>query len=382
MASSRPPRRRADRGPRRDRVRTKPTLSRPRSRDPDGSAGDVVKATSPADVLGILPFVLGFHPAESLVVVALDGPRSRIGLTIRVDLPPVGDPVDDVAADVVGALTRNRVREVLLVAYAIRAECSGPLVGATLRALAQQSVVVRDAWRADGSRWFSLLCSDPDCCPPSGSAYDPSTSATAAQAIFRGEVAAPDREALRAAIEPPASSRAATEQATDRALRELVTALGRRPPGREWARLGMPWIAGTVMGFVGSPRLLTDDECARISVWILSTCVRDVAWSMIRSHDIDAHVDLWTQVTRRAAPGHVAAPASLLGFACWLRGDGALARLAVDRALSDDPDYSMAQLIEHTLDLALPPTTWSPFPLETLFAASGLPCPPTRQPSE
>jgi hypothetical protein len=144
----------------------------------------------------------------------------------------------------------------------------------------------------------------------------------------------------------------------------------------------MPWIAGFVTGFVGSPRALSDDECARISVWILSSCVRDVAWSMIQSQDIDAHVDLWTQVTRRAAPGHVAAPASLLGFACWLRGDGALARLAIDRALSDDLDYSMAQLIEHTLDLALPPTTWSSIPLETLFAAVDLPCPPTRQASE
>ena len=38
----------------------------------------------------------------------------------------------------------------------------------------------------------------------------------------------------------------------------------------------MPWIAGMVMGFVASPGLLTEDECARISVWILSTCVRDV----------------------------------------------------------------------------------------------------------
>jgi hypothetical protein len=144
----------------------------------------------------------------------------------------------------------------------------------------------------------------------------------------------------------------------------------------------MPWIAGVVTRFVGSPRVLTDDECARISVWILSTRVRDVAWSMIRSQGIDAHVDLWTQVTRSAATGHVAAPASLLGFACWLRGDGALARVAIDRALTDDADYSMATLIGHTLDLALPPTTWSPVPLETLFAAIDLPCPPTCQPSE
>ena len=324
--------------------------------------------------------MLGFHPAESLVVAALERPRSRIGFTIRVDLPPVEDPVDDVVADLAGALTRNRVREVLLVAYTTRVERSAPLFGDMMRMLAQQRIAVRNAWRADGSRWFSLLCSDPECCSPSGTAYDPSTSATVAQAIYRGVVAAPDREALRAAIDPLLGSRAAMERATDRALAELSASLGSRSPGRRWARQGMPWIADVVVGFVRSPRVLTDDECARIGVWLLSACVRDVAWSLIRPDDIDAHIDLWTQVTRRATPGHVAGPASLLAFACWLRGDGAMARLAIDRALTDDVDYSMARLIEHTLDLALPPTTWAPIPVERLFADVDLPCPETREP--
>jgi Domain of unknown function (DUF4192) len=39
--------------------------------------------------------------------------------------------------------------------------------------------------------------------------------------------------------------------------------------------------------------------------------------------------------TRR--PSHVAAPASLLAFCAWQAGDGALANVALDRALDDNP---------------------------------------------
>ena len=58
-----------------------------------------------------------------------------------------------------------------------------------------------------------------------------------------------------------------------------------------------------------------------------------------------AHARLWTDLARRACPGYVAAPASLLAFTAWQAGDGALANLAIDRALTDDPAYSMALLL-------------------------------------
>jgi Domain of unknown function (DUF4192) len=35
----------------------------------------VVKFSSPVDIVGAIPSMLGFHPAESLVVMCLRGPR-------------------------------------------------------------------------------------------------------------------------------------------------------------------------------------------------------------------------------------------------------------------------------------------------------------------
>ena len=70
----------------------------------------------------------------------------------------------------------------------------------------------------------------------------------------------------------------------------------------------------------------------------------------------DAHRRLWTDLVRRAQPGYAAAPASLLAFTAWQSGDGALANIALDRALADTPGYSMALLLQEALDAGMPPS--------------------------
>ena len=68
-------------------------------------------------------------------------------------------------------------------------------------------------------------------------------------------------------------------------------------------------------------------------------------------------------LTRLAPAGYIAGPASLLAFTAWQHGDGALANVALDRALADDDEYSMAQLLRQVLaagaspDLAVLPMT-------------------------
>ena len=73
---------------------------------------------------------------------------------------------------------------------------------------------------------------------------------------------------------------------------------------------------------------------------------------------------------RRAPLEVLAPPATLLAFAAWLAGDGALAWCALDRAREADPDYSMAALVERALTCAVPPSTWEPLTEQhlTLFA--------------
>jgi hypothetical protein len=55
-------------------------------------------------------------------------------------------------------------------------------------------------------------------------------------------------------------------------------------------------------------------------------------------------------------PDDLATPAlSVLASFVWWRGDGALARVALARALRCDPDYRLAQLLEQMVNLAIRP---------------------------
>ena len=57
-----------------------------------------------------------------------------------------------------------------------------------------------------------------------------------------------------------------------------------------------------------------------------------------------------------ALPDEWAAPAlAVLASLAWWRGDGALTRVALDRALRVDPRYRLAQLLEQMVDLAIRP---------------------------
>lgn len=51
--------------------------------------------------------------------------------------------------------------------------------------------------------------------------------------------------------------------------------------------------------------------------------------------------------------------ATVFGGIAWLDGDGAITRVAVDRALELDPAYSLAQLLDIALRHNVPATVWS-----------------------
>jgi hypothetical protein len=84
----------------------------------------------------------------------------------------------------------------------------------------------------------------------------------------------------------------------------------------------------------------------------------------------EAHLRMWADLTRLARPGYVAPAASLRAFVAWQAGNGALANVALDWPLSDDPSYSMAFLLREALDGRAPPSmTKSPMTPEEVVEA-------------
>jgi hypothetical protein len=69
---------------------------------------------------------------------------------------------------------------------------------------------------------------------------------------------------------------------------------------------------------------------------------------------IDGRV-LWQRLATSLPAPYDAAPLFLFGWASYRDGNGALARIAADRALDSDPYYSAADLILAALSQALDP---------------------------
>jgi hypothetical protein len=84
--------------------------------------------------------------------------------------------------------------------------------------------------------------------------------------------------------------------------------------------------------------------------------VRDEAWTRIGEEHLEAQLALWRAVVRRVEDAYMPAPACLLAVAAWLGGNGALANVALDRAMGADPDYSMARLLRDGMLCGISPS--------------------------
>lgn len=349
--------------------------------EPGPDEGPEIRLRSAEDVLARVPFALGFHPHESLVALAVDA-DDRTGLVVRVDLPGPRAPDADhehgyahrdehcdehcdehAVEQVLTALRRECSARVLLVIYSVTAP-STRLVDRLRAALAAYEIELIDLLRADGSRWWSLSCRDPVCCPAEGRPYDLAAHPLTVTSVYRGEVALPDEEELRASIGPVLGlTRLAMTQATDRVERAVLARYSDLPDRDELVTTfrhdGTRVIRRLLDDCVERARRPTDEEVAWTSVYVSAQRIRDDIWSSMTESNADGHVSFWREVARRAVPPYDRAPTGLLAFAGWLAGNGPLARCAVERVLESDPDYTMARILRDVLARMIPPSVWS-----------------------
>jgi hypothetical protein len=323
-----------------------------------------LRADSPDALLTIVPHLLGFLPQASLVVIGTEPQGDRIKVTLRYDLPdpPGAGAAAELAEHAVGVLGSQQLSALVAVGYGSRVLVD-PVAGALRAAAAQAGMDIGDILRVEGRRYWSYLCTEEACCPASGTPFVPDSGAVLALARTGGQVLA-DRAAVAARVAPLGGIAAESmRQATRRAEGHVRQLLARV---RKSARLGAArqMIAAEGLNAVGSMigtyrsggRFATDYQVAWITVALRDLRVRDDAWARMDPEHADAHQRLWTDMTRRAQPGYVAAPASLLAFVAWQSGDGALANVALDRALADEPRYSMAQLLRQVITAGTPPS--------------------------
>ncbi|GLZ05760.1 hypothetical protein Acsp03_32260 [Actinomadura sp. NBRC 104412] len=167
-----------------------------------------------ADAIAAIPYLFGFHPVESLVVIGYDGPHNTCA--IRIDLPSEDphEPAERVAA----MLADNHFRQSLIVGYGPkdRVDRAAATTGARLL---HHGMAVTDAARVTDGHWWSLTAPDAD-----GRPCDISTSVVAAQATYSGHVALADRSELRRTVAPQTGPPHTTmQQATQKIEDHLKT---------------------------------------------------------------------------------------------------------------------------------------------------------------
>jgi hypothetical protein len=304
------------------------------------------------------------------VLVGLGGESGRrVGLTVRADIPaPEHDRM------LAGVLSRSLATGrpdgalVLVVSEAAdHVEGGGlphdGLVREMCRALTRRGIRIADTALVRGGRWWSYDCPDPCCAPGAGTPLPEGVSELEVASVATGTVVHDAREDLIAAIAPPPGhDAAAMAAACARVGVELSADLletGPEPSGLEsWTAIMAALDRCRVGASLRTP--LPDEDVARIVWGLRDGAVRDLALELSLGRadpELPAAAEqLWTECTRRAPAPLDAAPATLLAVSAWLRGDGAMANIALDRALASAPGYGLAGLLREALSACMTPS--------------------------
>ncbi len=324
-----------------------------------------VRIGSPDALLAVVPWLLEFEPSNSMVVVGTEPSRAQVRITLRYDLP---DPADArvaaaIASHAANVLAAQGIDSASAVGYG-PAHLVTPVADALREVVPQAGVVVTELLRAENKRYWSYLCVEPGCCPPEGVPFDvtdhPAAQTMAAAASARVLSSRAELAASVATVEGDAAEAMdrATRKAEEQVARLIARAArsGRKASIRRLIATAGLRAVGEAIKRYRRGSTVGPETAAWLTVVLRDLRVRDDAWArMLPEHRV-AHLRLWTDLTRMARPGYVCAPASLLAFVAWQSGNGALANVAIDRALAEDPYYSMARLLREAVDSGAPPS--------------------------
>ncbi|MFG2516222.1 DUF4192 domain-containing protein [Streptomyces sp. NPDC048584] len=352
--------------------------------------GQQVTLRSPAELADALPYLLGYRPEDSIVLVALhdkDG-RGRFGGRARLGIP---DSPDDwpsagrqLAQGLVKGSERRGVRPEQMVVFLCREpgrgesgrqvkERLGPLARALRLECGALDIPVVEALCVSGGRFWSYCCDDEGCCPSEGTPMGlPGTSVLAAAATYAGLQVRGTLSELRARLLPWEHSAAREQEAAlDAAglalIPRILDAEGRAEVAEETLRLAerilrrfataRP-VSGVRPADLRDDELLGHDEAAKLILGLQDRTTRDRAAGWMEDDEAAPALRLWRALSRRCVGAygeHAAASLTLAGWVAWSAGDELEAREALAMALGADPDYLFARLLHQACNEGLDP---------------------------
>jgi len=298
----------------------------------------------PGDLVAAIPHILGFYPERSLVMVGLArGTPHVIDFTTRVDLPSPAEE-QDVISRMMAMVAFQPVTHVVLVVIDadgsaddlphrdLIAECRERFANADF-------VVVRQMWTATTATCGLWSCYEHDGC--GGVVPDPQFSAVAVASVQAGFVTFRTREELAAVLDPDAN------EALARRNELLATADPAAQSAHDLLALAEAAVDRALTGSLPAK----DHEFVLLAVALSNHEVRDALLDVGAPERGMAAERLWACLVRGIPSPERAEPAALLAFSAYARGDGVLAKMALERAVVADPEHRLAGLLTKVLSL-------------------------------
>ncbi|MEU1403781.1 DUF4192 family protein [Streptomyces sp. NPDC005728] len=349
-----------------------------------------VTLRTPAELADALPYLLGYRPEDSIVLVSLNdwGGRGRFGGRARLGIPAGKEDwkaaARQLAQGLVTGSERRGARPQRMVAYVCqepgRAERGRdvmlrlePLVDLLRTECGNLDVPVVEALCISDGRFWSYCCATKGCCPDDGTAMGlPGTSVLAAAATYAGIQVRGTLRELQARLQPWETSAALEQEVAldaagmalvprilDDAARAGVAEETLDLAGRIIRRFAAASpVSGTHPADLRDDELLAHDEAATLILGLQDRTTRDRAAAWMEGDEAGPALRLWRALARRCVgpySEHAAAPLTLAGWVAWSTGDELEAREALAMALGADPDYLFARLLHQACNEGLDP---------------------------
>lgn len=308
--------------------------------------------TSPHDLLAAIPFLIGYHPNDSLVLVAIKA--GNVSMAMRIDYPKIEN------ADAYDLLSHHlkldEADSALLIAYVPLNnsqiyESGADVLGQMATSLSTNDIEIRESIEVIGTRWRSVICADISCCPPEGNPLpDFESSRVAAEQVMQGR-SLPFIDVSKLADSIAALPNIGNEF---RVQVESYFVHEDSPDLNEKQRDGATAVVDLGQLYEAGRGNSDPDLVAQVIGRLSDIQVRDYALGIHSEETLDAYWSMWRELLRIAPVGYVAPIASIFAAVAYESGQGALAHKALDRALIDNPGYSLALLLRRVFSAGWP----------------------------
>lgn len=287
-----------------------------------------LKVSTPADLVASLPYMFGFKPSNSLIVLALDG--KTVSAAGRVDAQAVEYP--EQLRERLAAVTQHGHDTIVIgwIDSERKAERAVAIASAALGGADQTIIVSGGRCRADGGPWLD--------CPES-----------LPEAEAAGLEVLPNRTAVKRIVKGPVAS---DKQAASRwSLARTAILAG----DAAWRAARFDELLA--IGLAGANELSVGER-TELAALVYEGETRERVWPHFSKELAPQQLALWRGVVAVVDRAGAVAPLGLLALAAWLTGEGALATCCIERGQRINPQHSLLRLVD-TINLAgVPPTAW------------------------